>query len=135
MPYVYSTITNPTSYVDYGSIDPNSGHAIIRKRVNIAGGHGVAIANRGMAQGNIHTPRGVATEVSESDLEFLLQNREFKRHMAAGFVTVDTKQVDPAKRAADMAEKDGSAPMTEADFEKSDQSSDEAPIFKSKGKK
>lgn len=135
MPFIYSTITNPTSYVQYGGLDRNSGHAVVHKRVNIAGGHGVATPNRGAAQGNIYTPQGVVTEVSDEDFDFLMSNTEFQRHMKAGFITVDDRKVDTEKKVKEMASKDGSAPMTESDFEKSDNSDDSAPIFKSKSKK
>src|SRR5579859_1519785 len=113
MPYVYSTATCSTNYCEYAPTDDkNKGHAVIRKKVLIQGGHGIASQFHNGGMGHIHTPKGVATEVSEEDLEFLLQDKNFIRHMEAGFITVDKKKVDPAKRAENMKQKDGSAPLT-----------------------
>lgn len=132
MPYVYSTITSGTTYCDYGPPNNSAGHSVARKRVTIKGGHGVASQVRGPLIGQVYTPYGVATEVSDADLEFLLANKSFQRHMAAGFITVDKKKVDVEKRAAGMAQKDGSAPVTLKDFEESEDSEPGLRILKAK---
>jgi|SRR5271165_5349357 len=133
MPYVYSTATCAGTYVDYGPTEPNSKqHAVARRKVTIHGGHGVAHPTRGPIQGHIHTPRGVVTEVSDEDLEFLMQDKNFQRHMAAGFMRVEKKKYETEKMAADMAEKDGSAPLTPKDFEKSENSEPGSDIYKKK---
>lgn len=135
MPYVYSTSANNGTYCDYGpgnSDDKNRGHHVARKKVTIRGGHGVAAQQKGAGYGGIHTPMGVMTEVNDEDMEFLLQNKSFQRHIAAGFITYDKKKVDPAKRAQDMAPKDGGAPVTPKDFEESENSSPDARIYKRK---
>ncbi len=132
MPYIYSTATCSGTYCDYGPIDKNAGQNIARKKVTIKGGHGVASQARGPSMGGIYTPIGVVTEVSDSDLEFLLANKSFQRHMAAGFMTVDKKKVEPAKKAIDMAQKDGSAPVTLKDFEDSESSEPGLRILKAK---
>jgi hypothetical protein len=135
MAYVYCTASNSTTYCDYGvqtEADKNRGYNIARKKIHINGGHNVARPVRGGGLGAIHTPRGVVTEVSDEDLEILLQNKSFQRHMEAGFITIDKKKVDPEKRAADMAPADGSAPITPADFVKGKYSEEGAPIYKKK---
>lgn len=131
--YVYSTATCPISYVSYQG---NSSHdlGVIQKRpdgskmaVTINGGHGVASKN-------LITPKGVVTEVSDEDMDFLLNDRLFKKHMEAGFMSYDKKEVSPEKKAKDMAEKDGSAPLVPSDFEEADISSKETKVYKKKGK-
>ncbi len=125
MPYVYSTITNSTTYCEYRKTAPES-LGVIQKKVIIQGGHGVAIPK------TIMTPRGVPTEVSDADLEFLLQNSAFQRHMKAGFVSVDKKEVKPEKKITDMNLKDGSQPLTPKDFDKSENSDENTKIYKTK---
>jgi hypothetical protein len=109
MPYVYSTATCPCAYVEYEPSPATANHAKVLKRVSINGGHGVATKN-------LITPKGVVTQVSDADLDFLLQNKAFQRHIARGFITYDKKKIDPEKRAAEMAKGDGSAPLTPNDF-------------------
>lgn len=130
MPYVYSTATCPISYVKYE--DPiqgekkdraSSGYNKILHKVTINGGHGVS--NK-----YFETPMGVATHVSEDDLDFLLQDEHFQMHKRDGFVSHDKKKVDPSKKAANMALKDGSAPLTPKDFEKGENDSDDLRVYK-----
>jgi hypothetical protein len=52
--------------------------------------------------------------------------------MAAGFMRVEKRKHDPEKIAADMAQKDGSAPLTPKDFEKSENSEPGSSIYKKK---
>ncbi len=71
--------------------------------------------------------------VSDEDLEFLMKNDSFIKHMKAGFLTIDKKEVAPEKKAKDMAQKDGSAPLTPADFAAGENSSTETKVYKKKG--
>lgn len=132
--YVYSTATCPISYVVYES-NTSSDLGVIKKRpdgtkisITIKGGHGVA---------NKHfvTPRGVVTQVSDEDMEILLQDKSFTKHMNAGFMSYEKKEVSPDKKAASMAEKDGSAPLTPSDFDEAEASSNETKVYKKKGSK
>lgn len=129
MPYVYSTATCSGTYVKYQDVPANSdnksspGHNKVVKSVTIQGGNGVATRH-------LITPKGMVTKVSDEDLAFLMQNRSFQRHMDAGFITVDKKKVDPAIKAKDMTEKDGSAPLTPKDFEKGEQSDENTKVYK-----
>lgn len=129
MYYVYSTATCSGTYCEYqenGSADL----AVVKRKPNgqkmqvtIRGGHGVKPYN-------LLTPYGIMTPVSDEDMAWLKENPAFKRHMAAGFITYDKKKVDPAKKAANMSQKDGSAPLTPKEFEESQYSSDSSRVYK-----
>ncbi len=129
MPYVYSTATCAGTYVEYQKSPPISenksspGYNRALRKVTINGGHGVATKH-------LFTPKGVVTQVSDDDLEFLLKNSSFQRHVAAGFLTYDKKKVEPEKKVQNMALKDGSAPLTPEDFEKGENSDDTTKVFK-----
>jgi len=131
--YVYSTATCDGTYVDYGPADSNKnvGFSKAVKKVVIRGGHGVA-QQTGLNRGAIYTPQGVMTQVSDEDLEFLENNKAFQRHKERGFIAVDKRKVDPEKHAVNMNPKDGSAPITPKDFELSESSTPETPIYKRK---
>lgn len=129
MPYVYSTGTNDTAYVDHKpDPDKNRGYSEIIRQVIIKGGHGRATKH-------LVTPKGVVTKVTEDELEFLLKNDSFQRHMKNGFISYENKKVEPEKKAADMAQADGSAPLTPKDFTESENSTPENRIYKGKPKK
>lgn len=128
MPYVYSTATCSTAYVKYKpqsvSGDRGStGHNQIVKKVVVNGGHG--ISNKFMI-----TPIGVVTKVSDEDLDFLLQDDSFQRHMKAGFVSYDKKRIEPEKKAENMALKDGSSPLTPKDFEEGQNDGEDLRVYK-----
>ena len=131
MPYVYSTATNSGTYVEY---ENNSSHDIsIPKRftngkpmkVTIKGGHGLA---------NKHfvTPQGVVTTVTDEEMEMLLRNKSFLRHVHLGFISCDKKKVAPEKKAVNMNQKDGSAPLTPADYVETENSERGNRIYKVK---
>ena len=132
MHYVYSTATCPISYVKYKSppesekLDKrgaSAGHNQIIKKVTISGGHGVNTKH-------LFTPMGVVTQVSDEDMEFLLENESFRRHVDAGYMTYDKRKSDPAKKAANMSEKDGSSPLTPKDFQKGENSDGDLRIYR-----
>jgi len=132
MHYIYSTATCPIDYVKYkpASISEgkdrnggSTGHNQVTKRVKINGGHG--INNKYM-----FTPRGVVTQVSDEDFEFLMQDDAFQRHVKLGYMSFDKKKVEPEKKAKNMAEKDGSFPLTPKDFEKGENDTDDCRIYK-----
>lgn len=106
--YIYSTKTSSTVFVLY-----EKGAADLPKqmgKVKIEGGAG--IANK-----NIITPLGVVTPVSEKQYELLKANKVFQRQVKAGWLTVKDKKADPEKVAAELDQRDGSAPVTTADLE------------------
>lgn len=132
MHYVYSTATCPISYVQYAAPSDNenakgyrggTSHNRVLKKVTIEGGHGVA--NK-----VLFTPKGVATQVSDDDFEFLMKNESFQTHMKRGYMTVDKKKIEPEKRAKNMADRDGSAPLTPKDFEKGENHSEDLRVYK-----
>lgn len=126
--YIYSTATCGAWYTLY---EENSSKDIaMPKKVNgkicqveIKGGHGVATKH-------LVTPRGVVTKVSDEEFELLQQNKSFQKHVQDGFLSFDKKEIAPEKKAADMADKDGSAPITPQDFEEGENSSDSAKTYK-----
>ena len=69
----------------------------------------------GVANDRIVTPRGVATEVTEEQVEYLRQNEIFKLHEKNGFVMVSDAYADPDTVAADMTGRDNSAPVVPQD--------------------
>lgn len=129
MPYIYSTATCSGTYVEYEkshTIQDNKstqGHNKIIRRVTINGGHGVA--NK-----ILYTPMGVATKVTDQDFEFLIGNKSFQRHVAAGFLTYDKKKVEPEIKVKDMCQKDGSSPLTPKDFENGENGDETTKVFK-----
>jgi hypothetical protein len=135
MYYVYSTATNSGTYVEYEKNASNE-LSIPKKwpngkpmKVTIKGGHGLAQVG---AAPYIHTPKGVVTQVTDEEMEWLKTNPAFIRHMDRGFITYDKKKVDPEKKAANMEQRDGSAPLTPQDYVKSEYSSKENVIYKAK---
>ena len=113
MPFVYSTLTADQAYTVW---DKGGADLPVAKRICIIKG-GAGIANK-----NLITPRGVATHVTPQQLEALEACDAFKRHKERGYIRVDDKEQDAEKvAAASMAEKDGGAPLTDADFEKAGQ--------------
>ncbi len=108
MPYVYSTLTNGNEYAEY---EPGGADIpVLKKKVEIKGGANVANKK------SLITPLGVATRVSDEDLEFLKNHPEFQRHMKAGYISIGKTNADPEKFASNMKGPDESAPLTPADF-------------------
>jgi len=103
MPYVYSTLANNNTYIDWKKT-ANDLHER-GMQVTIKGGHGVA-------NENIVTPLGVATEVTDEEAAFLEKNSAFQKHVENGYVRLEKKKADPEKVIADMNQVDKSAPLT-----------------------
>jgi len=112
MPYVFSTLSSNMDYTNH--VDGGADLPIELPPVHIKGGAGVADAR-------IITPRGVVTEVTDEQLEYLEANPVFRVHKANGFIIVETKKADPEKVAADMTGRDQSAPMVPEDLAAADQ--------------
>ena len=109
--YVFSTLTNDHVYTQWTRpSDPNMGPEIIPRPVLINGGANRATYPDG-AQGRF-TPRGVRTEVTEAQMEYLNGSTMFKRHLKKGFITVTTSKEESDLVARDMQKKDNSAPLT-----------------------
>lgn len=113
MPFIASTMSANVDYVDYY---PSDSGAHTRKRtVTIKGGAGVASRPHALATGML-TPPGHVTEVTDEELDFLMNNHTFKQQMNAGFLQVLKRDVAPEKATKDMKTTDPSAPLTEKDF-------------------
>lgn len=91
MPYVYSTASAGINYTEYRKVTKDLNQPV--KKVYIAGGSNVI-------QKNLVTPLGVATQVSDDDLNFLMSHLSFKKHMEKGFMKVENIKKDPEKVVA-----------------------------------
>ena len=108
MPFIFSTATNDTIYTEYEKVGEGGLPTIIR-RVVVKGG-----AN--LADKKLITPKGVVTNVSDDDIEWLKAHASFQRHVNKGFISVSATKEDPAKVAANMTAKDKAAPTTPETF-------------------
>jgi hypothetical protein len=115
MPYIYSTITASNAYTIYGQA-PEGGLPSAQTICEIKGGAGVS-------DKNFITPRGVATFVTDAQLEALNQCPAYLRHKAAGYLVEDRSEMNPEMVAHSMKEGDGSAPIKPSDFPE-----DQAPV-------
>lgn len=128
MPFIYSTLTCSNSFAIYApKTDPKSLSRIV-KRIEVHGGHGMKHPK------SLDTPMGVVTKVTDEELELLNKDLTFQQHVKDGYLVIDNKKVEPSKIAASMNPKDESAPLTPKDFEKSEDGTEEVPIYKKKGK-
>ena len=127
MYYVYSTATCGTDYNIYAETG-NREIAIVKKKITINGGHGVA--NK-----NLVTPKGVMTAINDEDMALLEKDPHFKAHRDAGFLSIEKRKVEPEKVAVNMPDKDKSAPLTPKDFEQGEHSDSGMKTYKLKGKK
>lgn len=109
MHVIYSTITCDTDYVAYKPGSPRDASAIVTRRIRIKGG-----ANLAPLTGNLITPKGVATVVSDEIMDFLESNEAFRRHRDRGFIKVEkggkARDADIVAKTG-MTSKDASAPM------------------------
>lgn len=129
MPYIYSTLTCCNTFAVFAPKADENALSRVVKRITINGGHGLKNPK------GIDTPKGVVTKVSDEDLALLEGMLAFRQHVETGFLSVDKKNVDPEKKAESMSEKDGSAPLTPKDFEKSTDAGDETPTYKTPKKR
>lgn len=108
---VYSTLTAANEYAEYQNVGGDLQQ--VTRSVTVKGGAGLP-----RRQGLL-TPLGVMTEVSESDLEFLEQHKNFQQHVAGGWIKVVKSlrfKADADVVAADLAQRDGGSPLVFADF-------------------
>lgn len=107
MPYITSTATSGTDYALYRTTE--AGLVEVAKVISIKGG--ANCANKVYV-----TPEAVATKVSDDELELLMKNPEFQRHLKAGFLKISKISVSENNKG--MIEEDKSAPMTPAKYKK-----------------
>lgn len=111
MPYIYSTLAAGVIYTLTKPQDEGRQMPVELGRVEVKGG-----ANVAHEKPSLHTPRGVATEVTDEQLALLRQNVVFQEHVAKGFIHVDNVKVDADNVARDMTKRDISAPRTPEDY-------------------
>jgi hypothetical protein len=104
--YVFSTLASAVAYTNHAQ--GGGDLPIDLPPVVIKGGAGIA-------NERIVTPRGVATEVTEEQVEYLRANQVFQLHEKNGFVMVSGTYGDPDTVAADMTGRDISAPVVPQD--------------------
>ncbi len=108
MPFVYSTLTANQAY----SLWKDGGADIkVPERICIIKG-GANIANK-----HLITSRGVATQVTDRQLELLNTCDAYLRHKKAGYIREDEKEIIVERAVADLQSKDASAPLVPQDFE------------------
>lgn len=105
--YVYSTLSTDVEYALWSK--PAGDLPVVERTVLIKGGANVA-------NDRVVTPYGIATNVSDEELELLNGNEVFNLHKKNGFITVSKKSEDPEKVATDMTGRDASAPLVPQDF-------------------
>ena len=120
MPYIISRASQSTEYTSWAK--GRNGENKRLKSVLIKGGANV------VDKKTLETPAGVITEVSAEDLKFLQSHSAFKRHVAAGWLSIektkgaaDKKSEIVQKDKDGYVEKDGSAQLLPEDFEKAGQ--------------
>ncbi len=115
---VFSTLTTDQSYSLHKKGQRPGEPALLETidgkpaTILIKGGHGVA-------NEHFQTSKGVCTNVEDDVYAVLETIPMFIRHSKAGFIKVFSKKDAPAtpeQAAADMAKKDGSAPLVDSDF-------------------
>lgn len=110
--HVFSTLSTG---VDYTKWETQPGVSTALRRVTVRGGAGVATQGNGP---NIITPKGVRTEVSDEDAEFLASHELFQLHQKGGHVKIEKIARDPDKVADNMDTDKGGQPKTPADVAK-----------------
>jgi len=105
--YVYSTLAADVAYTNHLAGGADLPQAL--PSVFIAGGAGVA-------NDRLVTPRGVATEITDEQAEYLRANPVFQLHETNGYVQISAASVDADIAAADMTGRDASAPIVSQDL-------------------
>jgi hypothetical protein len=117
MPYVYSTLSNDNLYCTYPQdMSAKDGVHTPQEQILIRGKANVAQESNDKT---LYTPRGVATFVTDEQLATLLKIDAFNFHVKGGYLLVDKtgKEINGVENAVkNMAAKDNSAPLTNSDF-------------------
>lgn len=123
MPWIYSTVTGPMRFVEYEIPKNERQLATVKREVTIKGGANLPLKS-------LETPAAVATEVSNEELAFLMNNDSFKDGCSKGFLRVEAHKFEPQVVANDMTPKDGCAPKTDADFVTGDEAGSDVRAIK-----
>ena len=109
--YIYSTATADQKFnlfheLKKGDVPRVAGHVVIRGGANVA--------NK-----NLVTASGVATQITDKEYELLKKVSAYADMVESGFMHADAKKVEPEDAAKKhLKEKDGSAPLTAQDAKK-----------------
>lgn len=113
--FICSKLSNDQKYTTWNR---GSKHQLPKadKSVLIKGGSGV------VQKGQLITPYGVVTEISDAQYELLKNVPSFVRHEKNGFIKVLDKEPKPAdtKAATDDLNADKSKPLTDKDIKDKD---------------
>lgn len=113
--HIISTLSRDTRYADWRD---NAGLKGVGHSVLVKGGAGITPRLIG-GRAFMSTPKGVRTEVSDSDADFLANHPHFQRHQKRGFVQIVNAAIDPESVAKSMNLDDPSRPKTPEDVKKS----------------
>lgn len=103
---VFSTLTTDVRFVKYSEHRTNTVPRALFSVV-IKGG-----ANNPIRK-TLVTPRGVATVLSDKEMEMLIANKKFQGMVDKGFMSIGSDPSDADRAAAHMEPKDSIAPKTE----------------------
>lgn len=116
--YIYSTLSQDVNYTFYRpKISSKDNINIVDRQILIKGSFGLNC----LAGTEIITSKGTATKVSDEELELLLSNYSFTRHMELGFIKFDSKKYSVDKAIRDMNLKDRSRPLVPKDCEQTEE--------------
>lgn len=120
MKFIYSTLATDQDIAVWTQTPDGTPKAVRYIRIN--GGAQIAKANAG----EIYTPLGVRTEISDEDFAFLERDFTFKHFVENGFLTVDDRKINAEKAAGNMELPDSSqgAPLSETELLASAEASD-----------
>lgn len=113
--YIYSTLANHQHYTTYHPTP--KGQIPVKKHVVMIKGQARLPKVVGT---ELITPMGIRTEISDEDYEILKTIPLFQTHLKNGYITIDSKRVNPDKKAKDL-ERDPSSPKVESDFPNADE--------------
>jgi hypothetical protein len=105
--YIYSTASSDIKINLFGEV----GVGQVPRVVDFVVVNGKAnIANQ-----NLVTPKGVATNINEKQAKLLESNKMFQQMVKDGFMVIETKKLEADSVASDMEAKDASAPLEPKD--------------------
>jgi hypothetical protein len=117
MPTIISTLTDSVDYTQYRA-QAGGGTPEAIRHVTVKGGARLAQKRLLLLNEGPSSKNGVATEVTEDELEFLQGHPLFKTHVENGFIQVlKTVKVDAEKASKDMAKDTKSSQITDADLD------------------
>lgn len=117
MPQVISTMTDSVEYTNWHHPEGGGLPEAINS-VTIKGGANLAQKRLLLLGEGPSSKSGISTEVTDSELEFLLSHPLFQKQAEAGFLeVVKSSKADAEKVAKNMVAADNAAPITEADLD------------------